>query len=107
LDESVQNFHLIDQQENKLHDLFRSYCENAPKSNDLTIQTCLNTFNQALYITLRAIFSATGAAVNTGTQFAWRCFTNDLTTPDILAVYETTRTSRRFYVIVFVCTYFL
>ncbi|CAF3652930.1 unnamed protein product [Rotaria sordida] len=91
LDDSIQNFHLIDQQENKLHDLFNLYCEHAPKSLDLTIQTCFNIFNQALYSTLRTVLAASGSTINVDTQFAWRCFTNDLSTPDILAAYEAKR----------------
>ncbi len=69
------------------------YCDNAPKSINLTIQTCLNAFNQALYSTLRIIMSSMGSNVNADTQFAWRCFTNDLLTTDILAVYEIKRPS--------------
>ncbi len=33
--------------------------------------------------------STSGSIVNPDTQFAWRCFTNDLSTPDILSAYET------------------
>ncbi|CAF4085833.1 unnamed protein product [Rotaria sp. Silwood2] len=91
LDDSIQNFHLIGQQENKLIDLFSLYCEHAPKTLDLTIQTCLNTFNQALYSTLRTILAASGSGISVDTQFAWRCFTNDLSTPDILAAYDAKR----------------
>ncbi|CAF3372079.1 unnamed protein product [Rotaria sp. Silwood1] len=91
LDDSIQNFHLIGQQENKLYDLLSLYCENAPKSLDLTIQTCFNIFNQALYSTLRTVLSVSGSGISVDTQFAWRCFTNDLATPDILSAYETKR----------------
>ena len=97
LDDSVQTFHLTGQQENKLHQLLCSYCTNAPKSINLTLQTCLNAFNQALYLTLRTIITG----INADTQFAWRCFTNDLSTPDILAAYEIKRRSRELIEILF------
>jgi hypothetical protein len=92
-DDSAQNFHLIDARDDKLHHLFRSYCEHAPKSVNLTMQTCLNAFNQAFYSTLRTVMTTSGLGVNPETQFAWRCFTNDLVTPDILAAYEVKRRS--------------
>ncbi|CAF3367996.1 unnamed protein product [Rotaria sp. Silwood1] len=97
LDDSIQNFHLIGQQENKLYDLLSLYCENAPKSLDLTIQTCFNIFNQALYSTLRTVLSVSGSGISVDTQFAWRCFTNDLATPDILSAYETKRPSMKLF----------
>jgi hypothetical protein len=97
LDNSIQNFHLINQQENKLNELFRLYCQHAPISIHLNMQICLNAFNQALYSTLRTILNTSGSVINPEIQFAWRCFTNDLFTPDILGVYETKRLSRRFF----------
>ncbi|CAF2133241.1 unnamed protein product [Rotaria magnacalcarata] len=91
LDDSIENFHLVDQKENKLYNLFSSYCEQAPKSIELSIQTCFTVFNQALYSTLRSTIAASGPGINVHTQFAWRCFTNDLLTPDILTAYEVKR----------------
>ena len=38
--------------------------------------------------------SSANSNVNADTQFAWRCFTGDLLTADILAAYETKRPSR-------------
>jgi hypothetical protein len=97
-DEAVQNFNNFDQQDNKLHDLFRLYCEYAPQSSNLNIQTCWNAFNEALYSTLRMIFNGSGTVMNADTQFAWRCFTNDLTTPDITGAYEARRPSKTIFV---------
>ncbi len=94
LDNSIQNFHLINQQKNKLYELFHLYCQNAPKSIHLNIEICLNAFNQALYSTLRTILNSSGSVINAEIQFAWRCFTNDLSTTDILGFYATKRPSR-------------
>ncbi|CAM2703017.1 unnamed protein product [Rotaria socialis] len=91
LDDSIENFHLVDQKENKLYNLFSSYCEQAPKSIDLSIQICFTVFNQALYSTLRSTIAVSGPGINVDTQFAWRCFTNDLSTPDILTAYDVKR----------------
>ncbi|CAF0738248.1 unnamed protein product [Adineta steineri] len=93
LDDSIENFHLIDQQTNKLYDLFRLYCEQAPKPIHLTVEICLNIFKQALYSTLRTMTSSTGTIINADTQFAWRCFTDDRLTPDILSAYEPKRST--------------
>jgi hypothetical protein len=84
----------MDQQNNKLTELFRLYCEYAPQSANLTIQTCWNAFNEALYSTLRTVFNGSGQPLTADTQFAWRCFTNDITTPDIMGVYEAKRPSK-------------
>ncbi|CAF1182417.1 unnamed protein product [Rotaria sordida] len=92
-DDAVQNFNDMDQQDVKLNELFRSYCEYAAPYFNLTIQTCWNVFNQALYSTLRIICNGSGQPLNAETQFAWRCFTNDLITPDIMGVYEARRPS--------------
>ncbi|UJR30270.1 hypothetical protein I4U23_017808 [Adineta vaga] len=89
LDDSIQNFNNMDQQDNRLQELFRLYCDYAPESAHLTVQTCWKVFNEAIYTTLRNILANAGQALNTETQFAWRCFTNDLTTTDIMGVYET------------------
>lgn len=94
LDDAVQNFNNMDQQDAKLNELFQLYCEYGSPSANLTIQTCWNNFNQALYSTLRTVYNGSGQTLNTDTQFAWRCFTNDLTTPDIMGVYEARRPSR-------------
>ena len=93
LDDAVQNFNDLDQQESRLHDLFHSYCEQASPLSNLTVHTCWNAFNQALYSTLRSVYHASGQTLSPDTQFAWRCFTNDLTTPDIMGVYEARRPS--------------
>jgi hypothetical protein len=103
LDDSIQNFHLINQRENKLHEIFRSYCQNAPKSIHLTIQTCLNAFNQALYSTLRTIINTSGSVINADMQFAWRCFTNDLSSPDMLGAYEVKRPSKQLLIKLLFC----
>lgn len=71
------------------------YCQQAPQSIYLTPQICLNIFHQALYSTLRMIFNTSQTNISPETQFAWRCFTNDLTTSDILGAYETKRPSRK------------
>jgi hypothetical protein len=60
----------------------------------LNVQTCWNAFNEALYSTLRQTFSGSGQTLNADTQFAWRCFTNDLKTPDIMGAYEAKRPSK-------------
>lgn len=88
----------MDQQDNKLNELFRLYCEYAPQSTNLTIHACWHAFNEALYSTLRTIFNGTGQPLNADIQFAWRCFTNDLSTTDILGAYEAKRRSRRFLI---------
>ncbi len=98
MEDTIKNFHLINEQENKLNDFFRFYCQHASKSMDLTVQTCLNAFNQALYSTLRTVINTSGSTINAETQFAWRCLTNDLSTPDILGVYEIKRPSKRFLI---------
>ncbi|CAF4088818.1 unnamed protein product [Rotaria sp. Silwood2] len=92
-DDAIQNFNNIDQQDIKLNELFRLYCEYASPLSNLTVQTCWNTFNQALYSTLRTICNGSGQPLSAETQFAWRCFTNDLATPDIMGVYESRRPS--------------
>jgi hypothetical protein len=84
----------MDQQDNKLNELFRLYCEYAPQSANLTIDRCWNAFNEALYSTLRTVLYGAGQSLNIETQFAWRCFTNDLVTPDIMGVYEAKRPSK-------------
>jgi hypothetical protein len=84
----------MDQQDNKLNELFRLYCEYAPQSTNLTIHACWHAFNEALYSTLRTIFNGTGQPLNADIQFAWRCFTNDLSTPDIMGAYEIKRPSK-------------
>jgi len=81
----------MDLQDKKLTELFRSYCDYAPQSANLTVQKCWNVFNEALFATFRTIFNGSGILINADTQFAWRCFTNDLTTPDIMGVFETQR----------------
>ncbi len=60
----------------------------------MNVQTCWNAFNEALYSTLRQTFSGSGQTLNADTQFAWRCFTNDLKTPDIMGAYEAKRPSK-------------
>ena len=61
------------------------------------METCLNAFNQALYATIKTtMINTSGAVITAETQFAWRCFTNDLSTGDILGAYETKRTSKTF-----------
>ena len=94
LDDAVQNFNNIDQQDEKLNELFRLYCEYAPQSANFTIDKCWNAFNQALYLTLRTICNGSGQPLNADTQFAWRCFTNDLSTVDIMGVYKARRPSK-------------
>ncbi len=42
------------------------------------------------------MIGTSGSTINAETQFAWRCFTNDLATPDILGAFEIKRTSKRF-----------
>ncbi len=84
----------MDEQDNKLNELFRLYCEYAPQSANLNVHTCWNGFNEALYSTLRTIFGGSGQTLNADTQFAWRCFTNDLVTPDIMGAYEAKRPSK-------------
>ncbi|UJR16262.1 hypothetical protein I4U23_003169 [Adineta vaga] len=91
LDDSIQNFHLIDQQTNKLHDFLRFHCQQAPASLKLTFARCLQAFHQALYATLRTMINTSSSTIHADTQFAWRCYTNDLSTPDILAAYEPKR----------------
>ena len=54
---------------------------------------CFHAFHQALYSTLRTVIGTSGSTINAETQFAWRCFTNDLLTPDILGAYEIKRPS--------------
>ena len=88
LGNSVQNFHSVGQEESKLTSLFASYCKRAPKSDPCTLQACSSAFNQALYVMLRTMLGISGSPVTKETQFAWRCFTNDLATPDILGVYK-------------------
>ncbi|CAF1130028.1 unnamed protein product [Rotaria sp. Silwood1] len=92
-DDAIQNFNNLDQQDVKLNELFRLYCEYTSPLSNLTVQTCWNAFNQALYSTLRTICNGSGQPLSAETQFAWRCFTNDLTTPDIMGVYEAGRPS--------------
>lgn len=94
MDDAVQNFNNLDQQDNKLNEIFRFYCEYAPQSANLSIQACWNAFNEALYATLRSVFNGSGQTLNGDTQFAWRCFTNDLKTPDIMGAYESKRPSK-------------
>ncbi len=84
----------MDQQDKKLNELFRLYCEYAPQSEHLTVHACWNAFNEALYSTLRAVFYGSGQALAADIQFAWRCFTNDLKTPDIVGAYEAKRPSK-------------
>ena len=91
LEDSVENFHLIHQHENQLFALFRLFCQ----QTHLTIPMCLHAFHQALYSTLRTILGTSGSTISAETQFAWRCFTNDLLTPDILGAYEIKRPSER------------
>jgi hypothetical protein len=43
---------------------------------------------------LRAVFYGSGQALAADIQFAWRCFTNDLKTPDIVGAYEAKRPSK-------------
>ncbi|CAM4739728.1 unnamed protein product [Rotaria magnacalcarata] len=93
LDDGVQNFNNMDQQNTKLTELFRLYCEYASPLANLTLLTCWNGFNQALYSTLRTICNGSGQPLNADAQFAWRCFTNDLSTPDIMGVYDARRPS--------------
>ncbi len=94
MEDSIENFHLINQKENKLLELFRFYCQYASSSSiNLTVQRCLHAFHQALYFTLRTVIPTSGLTINAEIQFAWRCFTNDLSTPDILGAYEIKRLS--------------
>ena len=79
----------MDQQDGKLNELFRTYCQYAPEAANLTIQKCWRAFKDAIYATLRTLLHSAGQALNTETQYAWRCFTNDLATPDIMGAYET------------------
>lgn len=93
LDDAIQNFHNPELQNKKLSELFHLYCSYAPPSSKLTVQSCWKAFNQALYNTLRILFTGTGNILTAETQFAWRCFTNDLNTPDIIGAYESRRPS--------------
>jgi len=88
----------MDQKDNKLNQLFRLYCEYAPQSSNLTILACWNAFNDALYSTLRATLNGSGQPLTAEIQFAWRCFTNDLVTPDIMGAYEARRPSKKIFV---------
>lgn len=90
LDESVENFHRIPPEENALTKLFRSFCE---KSTELTLEKCENAFNQSLYPTIRTMMIGSETSVNIDIQYAWRCFTNDLLTKDILHCYRIRRLS--------------
>lgn len=90
----MQNFNNLDEQDRKLNELFRVYCEYSPQSANLTIQACWRAFNEALYSTLRTTFNGAAQPLNADMQFAWRCFTNDLTTPDIMGAYDAKRPSR-------------
>lgn len=92
VDDAVQNFNNFDQQDNKLNELFHLYCEYAQAAS-LSVQTCRNAFNEALYSTLRTAYHSSGQTLNADIQFAWRCFTNDLTTPDIMGAYDSRRPS--------------
>lgn len=85
----------MDLQNKKLNELFAFYCEYAPQSTNLNVHKCWKAFNEALFSTLRTIFSGSGQPLNGDTQFAWRCFTNDLTTPDIMGVYEANRPGKK------------
>ena len=85
----------MDVQDNKLTELFRLYCEYASQTENLTVHTCWHGFNEALYSTLRTTFNGSGQPLNAETQFAWRCFTNDLKTPDIMGAYEARRPSSK------------
>ncbi|CAF1269415.1 unnamed protein product [Adineta ricciae] len=91
LDDSIQNFHLVDQRTNELHDFLRYYCQQAPELLQIPFAKCLQAFHQALYVTLRTMLNMSGSTITADTQFAWRCYTNDLSTPDILAAYEPKR----------------
>jgi hypothetical protein len=93
-DDAVQNFNNMDLQDNKLNELFRLYCEYVPQSANLTVHACWHAFNEAIYSTLRTIFSGSGQTLNADVQFAWRCFTNDLITPDIMGAYDAKRPSK-------------
>ena len=96
MDDAIQNFHNPDEQYRKLSELFHLYCSFAPASSTLTVQSCWKAFNQALYTTLRTLFTGSGNVLTAETQFAWRCFTNDLNTPDIIGAYEAKRPSNDF-----------
>lgn len=91
----MQNFNNTDEQDRKLNELFHLYCEYAPQSSNLTVHACWRAFNEALYSTLRTTFQASGQQLTADMQFAWRCFTNDLTTPDIMGAYEARRPSKK------------
>ena len=93
VDDAIENFNNFDQQDNKLNELFHLYCEYAQAAG-LSLQTCRNAFNEALYSTLRTAYAGSGQALNADIQFAWRCFTNDLTTPDIMGAYDSRRPSK-------------
>lgn len=101
LDDAIQNFHNPELQNKKLSELFHLYCSYAPPSSKLSVQSCWKAFNQALYNTLRILFTGTGNVLTAETQFAWRCFTNDLNTPDIIGAYESRRPSNIFDFIFF------
>lgn len=95
LEHSIQNFHVCPQDQNKLHELFQIYCQHAPPSINLTVQTCFDAFNPALYATIRTMATNTsGSVITAENQFAWKCFTNDLSSGDILGAYELKRTSK-------------
>ena len=96
LDDSIQNFHQVDRRTNELHDFLRYYCQQAPELLQITFTKCLLAFHQALYATLRTMLNTPGSTTTADTQFAWRCYTNDLSTPDILAAYEPKRPSKYF-----------
>lgn len=85
----MQDFHCVDPTNNQLQAVFRSY-GNA--------EACTRHFNQALFATLREMLNVSGSVINADVQFAWRCFANDLVTPDILNVYIARRPSRTLFV---------
>jgi len=86
----VDNFNSIPQYETKLYGLLRDYCQH---TTNLTVESCAKAFYQALFSTIRTIGNQIGSNVNSETQFAWRCFTNDLQTMDIFGAFEIKRPS--------------
>jgi hypothetical protein len=58
---------------------------------DLSIEECEYAFKRALYLTLKTLLNASGLSIGVDVQTAWKCYTDDLLTVDILDVYKTRR----------------